>query len=401
MSEALRPSDFARAGAFALLPAVAAGGAMGLPVLVGLAGLAAIGPSVFRQVLEKPSTWLWLLLALAAWAGVSSFWSTWHGPTAPKVLLVLGTGLLLVATAGANRAAANLTLAGAAAALVVLAALLGIEATFDMPLNRAAEPDLPWGELNRNPSRGLVVLLAMVWPVVAWLMAMRRGVGLALAASVLVVSTVLSLQFDQQVTAIGFGLGGLAFAIGYAAPRLTISLGSIGLAAWMIIAPFATPVLVASPQLVEAVPLSWAHRIAIWRYTCERIMEQPWIGHGIDAGRATTEMISIRGLESRGIPVHPHSASLQVWHDLGLVGALLAAALLAYGGLRLSQAFAQDRFTGAATAAVIVMCGLMANVGWSLWQEWWISTLLLMAALIAALGGRHAQARSPSAGDNA
>jgi hypothetical protein len=403
MSEALRPSDFARVGAFALLPAVAAGGAMGLPVLVGLAGLAGlagIGPSVFRQVLEKPAAWLWLLLALTAWAGVSSFWSAWDGPTAPKVLLVLGTGLLLVATAGANSAAANLTLAGGAAAVMVLAALLGIEAAFDMPLNRAAEPDLPWGELNRNPSRGLVVLLAVVWPSVAWLMAMRRGASLALAASVLVASSVLSLQFDQLVTAIGFGLGGLAFAIGYATPRVSILLGSLGLAVWMIIAPFATPLLVASPQLAEAAPLSWAHRMAIWRYTCERIMEQLWIGHGIDAGRATTEMISIRGLASRGIPVHPHSASLQVWHDLGLVGALLAAALLVYGGLSLSRAFAQDRFAGAATAAVLVMCGLMANVGWSLWQEWWISTLLLMAALIAALGARHAAARSPSSGDH-
>ena len=62
MSTALGPADFARAGAFALLPAVAAGGAMGLPVLLGLAGLAVIGPSLFRQVIEKPRAWLLLLL---------------------------------------------------------------------------------------------------------------------------------------------------------------------------------------------------------------------------------------------------------------------------------------------------------------------------------------------------
>ena len=90
--------------------------------------------------------------------------------------------------------------------------------------------------------------------------------------------------------------------------------------------------------------------------------------------------------------MHPHSASLQIWHDLGLIGALLCAALLAYGGWRLSRALANDRYAGAASAAVLAMFGLMANVGWSVWQEWWMATLLLTAALVGALGARAARA---------
>lgn len=392
MSTALRPADFARAAAFALLPAVAAAGAMGLPVLIGLAGLAAVGPSLFRQALEKPRTWLWLLLALVGWASLSSLWSAWDGPTAPKVLLVFGSGLLFAAAAGANEKAATLTLAGATAAFVVLAIVLGIEAGFDMPLNRAAEPDLPFGELNRNPSRGLVVLLALVWPVTAWMLATTRGAARLAALGVVAAGAVLSLQFGQQATAIGFGVGLIVFAIALLNQRVIILLLSFGLAAWMLVAPFVTPLLFASQPLVDALPLSWAHRVGIWRYTCERIMEQPWLGHGIDAGRATTEMISTRGYETRGIPVHPHSASLQIWHDLGLVGALIAAALLAYGGWRLSRAFADDKLGGATAAAVLAMFGLMANIGWSVWQEWWISTLLLTAAVIAAVRLRAARA---------
>lgn len=389
MKPGLGAADFARAAAFALLPAVAVAGAMGLPVLVGLAGLAALSPALFRQVIEKPRTWALLLLAFAAWAGVSGFWSPWDGPTGPKVLLVLAVGLLFAAGAGANEKSATLTLAGATAAFAMLAIFLAIEAGFDMPLNRAAEPDLPWGELNRNPSRGLVVSLALVWPATAWLLATRRRV---LAAGVVVVCAALSLQFGQQSTALGFGVGLIAFGVAFMAPRLMILLPSFGLAAWMLAAPFVTPLLVSNPQLTEAVPMSWAHRIAIWRYTCERIMEQPWIGHGIDAGRATTEMIVIRGLPTRGIPVHPHSASLQIWHDLGLVGALLAAALLAYGGWSLSRAFAHNTFGAAAAAAALTMFGLMANIGWSVWQEWWIATLLLAAGLVGALRFRAARA---------
>lgn len=392
MKQALGPADFARAVFFALLPAVAAGGAMALPVLLSLAGLTALGPSLFRQVLEKRPLALALLVLLTVWTGVSSLWSPWHGPTALKIGALLALGLPFFAAAGANENAARLTLAGATAAFVALAAFLGVEAAFGMPINRAIQPDVSWGELNRNPSRGLIVLLALTWPVVGWLLAQRRAWSFALAALIMIAGAALSLQFDQLVTAIGFGISGLVFALALFARQFAILATSSGLAVWMLIAPFVTPLLVASPQLVESVPLSWAHRIAIWRYTCARIMEQPWIGHGIDSGRTTTDMLTIRGLTTRGIPVHPHSASLQIWHDLGFVGALLAAALLMYGGWRLSKHFAQDKFGGAATAAVLAMFGLMANVGWSVWQEWWMATLLLTAALIAALGARAARA---------
>jgi O-antigen ligase len=392
MKQALGPADFARAVFFALLPAVAVAGAMGLPLLISLAGLTALGPRLFRQVLEKRPMALGLLLAWAAWAALTSLWSPWDGPTAAKILALLALGLPFIAAAAANEKTGALTLWAALAAFIVLSVMLGVEAAFDMPLNRASLPGVPDGEINRNPSRGLIVLMSLVWPVIAWLLSRRAPAYSALAAIVAIVCFALSLQFDQLSTAVGFSAGAFVLAIALFLPRLMILATSLGLAVWMLIAPFATPFLVASPQLVDAVPLSWAHRIAIWRYTCARIMEQPWIGHGIDSGRTTTDMLEVRGLLTRGIPVHPHSASLQIWHDLGLVGALLSAALLAYGGWRLSRAFAHDRYAGAATAAVLAMFGLMANVGWSLWQEWWMATLLLTAALIGALGARAARA---------
>lgn len=392
MKSARGPADFARAVFFALLPALAAGGAMGAPLFMSLAGILALRPAIFRQALENRPLALGLLAAWAAWAALSSLWSPWHGPTALKVLALLALGIPFAAAAAANVRSATLTLSAATAALIVLAVMLGVEAAFDMPMNHAIQPEISWGELNRNPSRGLIVLLAMTWPVVAWLLAQQRNWSAALTAAILIAACALSLQFDQLVTAIGFGASGLVFAIALFARRFAILATSFSLAFWMLAAPFLTPLLVVSPQLSEAVPLSWAHRIAIWRYTCARILEQPFFGHGIDAGRATTDMIAVRGLVSRGIPVHPHSASLQTWHDLGLVGAVLAATLLAYSGWRLTKLFAHDKLGGAATAAVLAMLGLMANVGWSLWQEWWIATLLLTATLIAALAARAARA---------
>lgn len=383
------PSGFARAIFFSLLAVAAAAGAMGLPLLLSLAGLAAVRPAVFRQVLEKRPVGLAFLALLAVWAAASAAWSPTDEPTALKVTALLVLGLLFAAAAAAGARAARLTLAGGLAAFIVLAVLLGVEAGFGLPLNRAAMPGVEFGQVNMNPSRGLVVLLALAWPAVAWLIA-GGGAARAVAALLVTVSAgVLSLQFGQNSTAVGFAVGFLAFGFAFIAPALAIRGATLGLAAWLIAAPFATPLLF-NTAIIEAVPLSWAARIGIWRYTCARIVEQPWIGHGIDAGRVTTDMISIRGLEMRGIQVHPHSASLQVWFDLGAVGAVLAAGVLIFGGWRLGRSFQSDKPAAAAAAAVLAMFGLIANIGWSLWQEWWMATLLLSAALVAAVGARNA-----------
>jgi O-antigen ligase len=272
--------------------------------------------------------------------------------------------------------------------------LLGVEAFLDLPFNRAAAPGASTFEANQNPARGLVILLGLVWPVLAWLFALggrARIIGGALA----VIGGVLSLQFGQLSTAVGFAVGLLAFLWAFVTPRLAVVTISWGLAFWMLAAPFLTPLLTASPRLAETLPFSSAARIAIWRYTAARIHEQPWFGHGLDAGRTVDDPILIRGEQLSGIPVHPHSASLQVWYDLGFVGAVLAAAILAYGGWRLAGATEHDKPAAAAAAASFAMFGLMANVGWSLWQEWWMATLLLTAALVGAVAARAARV-SPS-----
>jgi len=380
---------FAVGGFFALLPAVAGGGALGLPLVIGLAGAAAAGPWTLRQAVERMSLPLALLAALAIWTAASSLWSPWPGLTAAKVLATLAFGLLF-SSAVAAPSLARLALAGAFAATLVLIPLLAIEAIWDMPLNAAAQPDASPEDLNQNPARGVVVMLALLWPGLAWAAgSSMRWRWPAVSAAALAAGSI-ALQFGQLSTAIGFAIGLIFFALGFAAPRLAVLTPSILLAAWMLAAPFLTPILVASPALFEAVPHSWAVRIGIWRHTCERILEQPWIGHGLDAARATTQYATYDGELMRVIPVHPHSASLQIWYDLGLVGALTAAILLALTGRALARAYARNRPGAAAAAAALAMFGMMANVGWNIWQEWWMATLILAGALVSALGAKAA-----------
>lgn len=376
---------FACAALFCLLPAAAAGGALALPLILCLAGLLSLRPSLIGQVLENKSLTHGLLIVFTAWAAASTLWSPWpKHDQAFKLLALVPLGLLFAGAAGAESGRA-LTRAGGLAACIVLAALLGIEAIWEMPINRAAQPDTELGDLGRNLARGSIVLLAMIWAVAASQL-QAGGFWRRLAAwAVIIVGGVLMAAFDQAAAVVAFGVGLAAFALAFAAPRFAILSVTTGLAVWMAAAPFVTPLVLANQRLIDALPLSWAARVGIWDYVCARILEQPLIGHGLEASRAVTDRISVRELDMRGVPVHPHSASLQIWFETGAVGAGLAAAALLAGGFALARGLRNDPPAAAAAAGTIAALGFIANVSFSAWAEWWIATLFIAAALVAAV----------------
>lgn len=366
---------FARAAFFALLPAIAVGGALGFPVLLTLAGAAAIRPSLLRQAIEKPPIPAVLLVLLTALSALSSAWSPEDSAVqALQISIMTAAGLMFVA-AGSDSQGQRVTRAGAVAGFFVLFALLTIEAIWTLPMNRAAQPNQPVDELLRNVARGSVVLLALTWTTVGMLLAHRKLFWTVMALLATAASGYISLQFGQFANTLAFGVGLIVFAVAFALPRVTIIAVSAGLSLWALAAPFLTTQLAANLDL-DAMPRSWAERIRIWTYACDRIAEQPWFGHGLDAARAPLH---------EPIPVHPHSASLHIWFDTGVVGAVLAAALLLVGGLALARRNGGDRITAAATAATLASLGVIANVSYSLWAEWWICTMFIVAAIVGAM----------------
>ncbi|MBC7768863.1 MAG: O-antigen ligase family protein, partial [Phycisphaerales bacterium] len=299
---------------FALLPAASAGGAMALPVFICLSGALALGPTLLRQAVENRPLALILLLTLWVWVLVTSAWSAQPGyAQAGKLAVLFPLGLVFVAAAG-SASNQRLTQALGVAAFAILTVLMVIEALWDMPLNRGLNPQIPPSEIVRNINRGAAVVLAITWGVAASLVAMDRG---GLARVVLAASALLALPFGLWANLAAFLIGLVAFAMAFSAPRLSIMSVSAGLAFWMLAAPFATPLILANQRLVDALPLSWAARAGIWDYVCARILEQPWLGHGLDASRVVTDRIQVRDLDMRGVPLHPHSASLQIIDDTG------------------------------------------------------------------------------------
>ncbi len=369
-----------RALFFAALPAAAAAGGLALAPLIGLAGALSLRPSILRQFIENKPVSILLLLAFVAWAGVSTQWSINPDHSQwPKLAATLVLGLVFAAAAAAP-ATRRLTRAGAIAAFVVLVALLAVEATWNLPLSRAANPGAELWVVEGNPAKGVTILLGLGWAIAAGALADERP---RLALATLAACGACATQFGQAANFAAFGLGLGAFALALIAPRFALMAISAALAAWMLAAPFATPLL-SDSSLVERLPFSLAHRVGIWDFVSQRIVEAPVIGHGLDASRAVTDMIVVRGQEVSAVPLHPHSLSLQIWFETGGVGAALAALALWFGGMRLSRTFANNRPAAAAVCATLAAYGLLADLSFGAWQEWWNAAMLTAAAAIAA-----------------
>lgn len=365
---------------FVLLPAAGAAGALALAPLQAMAGV--LG-APYRQFLPpRLRAPLLLFCAFIGWAALSALWSPYPDHTqALKLGGGVACGLLFVACVAAHRAVGRA--AGAAAALV-LAAMLVFEALTNMALLRLADPGAADSALlARTSGRGVTVLVCIAWGGAA---ALARGGLLTKATAALMLATTAytALQFNMDANIAAFGCGLAAAALAIAAPRPTLLVLFCALAAWLLGAPWVIGSL-PNGELSAGLPDSWAMREAIWRYAAEQVQERPWFGWGLDGPRTFTDMLETRGIVFRGLSLHPHSASLQIWLETGLVGTLLAAGALTFGGLRLARALAHDRLAAAAAAGSVASIGLFANVSYGVWQEWWIATAFTAAAIIAAV----------------
>jgi O-antigen ligase len=148
---------------------------------------------------------------------------------------------------------------------------------------------------------------------------------------------------------------------------------------------------------IEYLPNSGVHRIMIWQTTAERIRERPWLGHGFDTSRVLyprSSIVDVRfakptvgqsiGFNAEPIPLHPHNMILQVWLELGVVGAgmVLAALLAIIAGLARMPLERDERAAG---YGFFVTALAIAAVAYGAWQAWWLSALGLGAVFLVAM----------------
>ena len=361
---------------------------LGFTLFVPLAGLLCL--PLMRPGRPEPA-----LLALSALTGLAMIAATWspvpfglggaasydelERQTWAKLPLQLALYLPVVIAAGrlspraTGRAARVFAWAAVAlAAVLLLEALSGARAyqALREAIGDPIRPDLA----RKNVAQATYALALMYWPAALWLRRQHWRVPLALLTAGAWLSPVL---LSAMAPAAALALSGLALLLARAAPRRGALVLGGGMAAAVLLAPWLLLLLQGPLEgLRPAVGASWAARIDLWLATAGEIAARPWLGWGLDASRTFDFML-----------LHPHSAPLQLWLELGAAGALLAAGfwfLLLRRAGRDGEADPGGAGQAAATAVVYFVVGALS---FGVWQEWWLA-LGALAATWAALAAR-------------
>ena len=216
-------------------------------------------------------------------------------------------------------------------------------------------PDLE----RRNVAQGTYALALMYWPAVTLLM--RRGwKGAVGVLTIGVVAAPILLHAWAPVAAVI--AGGVAYWLARRFGARAGAIVGIAMVAMILLLPWL--VLAAGGLLQRAgehMGASWAARLDIWAFTVEQTTRHPIFGWGMDASRAFQPFM-----------LHPHSAPLQVWLELGLVGALLFSTvwfLIAKRAVVL----------GPQALAAAVSYFVIGALSFGMWQEWWLGLAAMTA----------------------
>jgi O-antigen ligase len=383
-------------GVAVLMPPLAIFAPKGLALLLGLVA------SLVLLTGRKPSTawfrlvptFVGLTAALVVWGFLSTVWSITPEHSLSMALRVggiNGSGLLLLGAARSLGDRDRDMITRAMIAGVAIALLLLLEERFSSGMLTSLIAHSRGGTsipLTRF-DRGTVVLSLAVWPALGSPQSAARRLALIGVA----VTTVMLMASQAAMLAVLAGLA--SFCIALHRPRLVaaaLGAGTIVLAAALPIAAPDLQTTVAIHQNVPWLKTSGIHRLAIWRFTADRIAERPILGWGMDASRELPgghfdigSELPATGLNpgAEALPLHPHNALLQWRVELGIPGTTLCLAIFGWVLLTIVSSLSSiDRASALAFVTGALIIGLLS---YGAWQEWWLSCLWLLAALHRAM----------------
>ena len=334
---------------------------------------------------RPPPALMLLMIALLAWGAISLIWSLDPDATLsklPKLVPTLIAGLIVVDAVRRLKqhefdVFRRYVIAGFCAGLAVL----GTERIASAPLRHLtrygedwlADPNLLW--VSFNP--GAVALSLFVWPVSMLLWRRSARTALLVCATTLFIVAFYPSNTAIAAMVVGGVVFGAAFWSARAAPVVVTAL-----MIFTVLASPAVPRLLPSPEGIAYKSLltgSGAHRLIIWRFVSEQIAERPVFGWGLNSARSIPGGDDVLAQFAAALPLHPHNMPLQIWLELGAVGAVLVCALVAiiFVAIRRHACSSADR----AFAWGLVMSGWVSCfLSYGIWQTWWMATLWFAAA---------------------
>jgi O-antigen ligase len=245
-------------------------------------------------------------------------------------------------------------------------------------------------------NRGLVTLTVLVWPLMALIVASGR-LWLAVPPAALLPLAVWS--GDSGAAVLALAAGAALFPIAALLPRLAWTVGLAGTLALLAAQPWIGTLShalfgQAFHQRFESMHSD--DRVNIW-LSFEAAARAAWpfgtgFGSSLDLHKASVaalvppDRVTLLGAS------HPHNGFLQLWVELGIVGATLAAVIIAL----VFQAIAGMRPALRPFALVcFAVCAIITHVSHGAWQAWWWAAILAAVACFAALEAELRRGESP------
>lgn len=384
------------------MPFVALFSHKGIVALLGLMALASIvdfstgtrGKWVFGRLVPSLTT------VFLAWSLASLGWEVTAGLAAPRtaqlVGLVLGGGLSFIGMTAVDDMTRRRALLLMAAAITSCLVYVVVQRLTDCGLSDFARHLLGLKALPvcrmfpyKIPVTLFVLLSVAVMPAVrTW-----NRIAVVLFAILLLIAVASSGNMTAAIAIVTGGAAWLAFRKGWRRPATVFS----AIIVVMVMgAPWIAKALPTPRQAVEAwngFPPSLSHRLMIWHFAADRISERPLTGWGMDASREIPGGNEIGDVpmviqKSRGIifgqqefmPLHPHNNFLQIWLEVGGVGAGLYTCILLGLLWSLLGRLRPDCRALAASSLCMVLTICLASFG--AWQSWWIASLWAVATFL-------------------
>jgi O-antigen ligase len=227
-------------------------------------------------------------------------------------------------------------------------------------------------------NRPTLTLLVLMLPLLAWLAASGRqgwayGAGAALAFAMVLAHS------DSGAALLGLLVMGPVFLIAWFAPRTTRWLAAAACVLAIASAPFLGSLsegLISPAMHGHMTEHHTRERVDVWRSFGAAVRVSPVVGSGFGVSprmRQTPVASKVPPQLRRMLAIgHPHSTPLQVWTELGAVGAFLALVALL---LLLRNLGRQPHMIASLSLSLFAGAAAVAMVGHGAWQGWWAASL--------------------------
>jgi hypothetical protein len=345
--------------------------------LVLLAGTLLSPPGRLRDVFAPFASRISLAaLFLAAWAAASLLWTPFPQSAAPRLLKTVFTFLCLLPVIGAlpqRTKAANLYLLPLGVALAAFGAVV-----LDSGPWSPVEVD---AEVGETLLRAVETMLLLLWPAAA-ATTLRNRLTLSTTLAIVVLAAAIAVRAPAALAATA--CAALAFSAASVdrvrTGRWIANFGALSFCAAPVVPLLGGPFL--PPDDIG--PLAW---IKVWSNILASDGPRMLTGHGFDYVGS--------GFARGYLPFFtPHSILFEIWTDLGLPGALGAAALVwsCYTVAARQSARMAPFWIGGLTYVTAI-----GVFGGPTQQLWWISVQALALAAFALAARGDYQTNRPTA----